>query len=64
MIIDIALHMGLEMGGAVSFACIMRTCKDPQHNHGGVLRWVGTNPWRTQMAFAFILAAVTVRIVG
>lgn len=64
MIADVAIHMALEMGGAITFACIMGRCRNPEHSHGVVLRWIGRNPWKAQCVAAFVMAYATVRLIG
>ena len=51
---SILIHFGLDMGGAVTFACLVGKCN---HKH----RW---SPWIFQILSAIIMAIVTVRIVG
>lgn len=64
MLADVALHYALDMSGALTFACIMGRCRNPEHNHGAVSRWIGAHPWWTQSFAALVLAYVTVRIIG
>jgi len=64
MVADVALHWALDMAGAGTFACIMGRCRNPEHNHGAVSRWIGAHPWVTQSIAAVVRAYVTVRSIG
>lgn len=64
MLIDLAVHWGIDMTGALSLACIYGACKDPSHNHPKWLTWVAQNPWKVQSAIALVVAFITLQIVG
>lgn len=64
MVTDVALHFVLDMSGAVTFACLLRGCKNPEHLHGKLLKPLVRNPWITQAFSALIVAVATVRLVG
>lgn len=64
MLADIALHFALDMSGAASFACLVRGCRNPEHQHNAVVRWVAGHVWLVQAAVALVLAYVTVSMIG
>lgn len=64
MLLDVALHMGLDLTGAVTFACLVKGCSDPAHQHNRFVSWVGRNRWPIQLVLAFIVAVLTVKWVG
>ena len=61
---EYAVHIGLDMTGAVTFACIMGVCKNPAHNHGGILKYIGKHPWQAQMVAAVIIGVTAVHTIG
>ena len=61
---EYAVHIGLDMTGAVSLACIMGVCKNPNHKHGPVLRYVSRHPWHTQFVAAVIIGVLAVHTIG
>jgi len=61
---EYAVHVGLDMTGAITFACIMGACKNPTHNHGRVLGYIGSHPWQAQMVAAVIIGVIAVHTIG
>ena len=64
MLADIALHWVLDMAGAGTMWCLLRGCRNPEHQHRPLVRWLGRRPWMLQSVFALLIAYVTVRAVG
>jgi hypothetical protein len=64
MLIDLAVHWGIDMTGAASLACIYGACKNPTHNHPAWLTWIANNPWKVQSVIALGVAFITLRLVG
>lgn len=58
--VDIAFHWGLDMMGAVTIACLMRGCSNPEHVHSGIVGVLTRRPWLTQTLMAFVTASAIV----
>jgi hypothetical protein len=64
MILDIGFHWVIDMLGAASFACILRACDNPFHDHGRIVTWISEHRWLTQSIVAVIIAYITVQMIG
>lgn len=64
LLFEYAVHIGLDMVGAVTFACIMGACRNPDHNHGRVLGYIGQHPWQAQWVAAIIVGIIAVNTIG
>ena len=67
MVVDVVLHMGLELSGAGTLACIRYGCTNPAHNHRFFLRFLAHNKWArwgTQLTIALFVAIMTVKLIG
>lgn len=62
--VNVALHYGLDMTGAVTIACLMRGCNNPEHKHRPIVAMLTKRPWITQSALALAVAMFTVRMIG